>query len=54
MCHRSSKPTGPPGAIPAARGLVTLTALGLAWATGLSAQAAIDPNVAPRAAALER
>ena len=55
MCHRSSKPTGslPAPSLPR-RGLVTLAALGLAWAGGLSAQAAIDPNVAPRAAALER
>jgi hypothetical protein len=55
MCHRSSTPIGSlqtPSL--RRRGLVTLTVLGLAWATGLSAQAAIDPNVAPRAAALER
>jgi hypothetical protein len=55
MCHRSPKPPGSfqTPSLPR-RGLVTLTALCLAWAAGLSAQAAIDPNVAPRAAALER
>jgi hypothetical protein len=31
-----------------------LTLASLVWASGLRAQAAIDPNVAPRAAALER
>jgi hypothetical protein len=36
------------------RGSSALTIASVAWAGGLSAQAAIDPNVAPRAAALER
>lgn len=36
------------------RGYVALTLVSLVGASGLRAQAAIDPNVAPRAAALER
>jgi hypothetical protein len=36
------------------RGSVALTMASVVWAGGLRAQAAIDPNVAPRAAALER
>jgi hypothetical protein len=57
MCHRSPLLIKSPSDLARQllrRGLVVLTAASVVCTGGLRAQAAIDPNVAPRAAALER
>lgn len=57
MCHGSPEPTTSlpdPARQLLRRGLVLLTTASVVCTGGLRAQAAIDPNVAPRAAALER
>lgn len=57
MCHASPLTRRVPGRSSCKPGRRILAALLIGWITGtggLQAQAAIDPNVAPRAAALER
>jgi hypothetical protein len=55
MCHRGAEPN-PTLSVPSfwRRGFATLASLAVLVSASLNAQAAIDPNVAPRAAALER